>query len=272
MLKFTNLKTKKANKMQNLQIDWQSAKAAVFRSNLQRLKVIEDIDFTDLDLLVGLDFQKKELIKNTENFLADKGGNHALLWGERGCGKSSLCKAVFGKFFDKNLRVIEISKGDLQFLVDILDEIRKIPFKFIIFCDDLSFENGDDSYKYLKPMLEGSLEKAPTNALMYATSNRRHLLSEYVKDNQEVSITQDEIHYGDAVNERISLSDRFGLQLSFYQGNFDDYLQIVDNYFSEFKGDRTALHESAKQFSMLRASRSGRVAKQFYLAYKSEFL
>lgn len=271
MLKCVNLKQKR-QKMLNLKIDWENTKAAAFRSNSNLLKAISDIDFVALNSLVGIDFQKNALLKNTENFLADKGGNHALLWGERGCGKSSLCKAVFTEFFDKNLRVIEISKGDLQFLVDILDEIRKIPFKFIIFCDDLSFENGDDSYKYLKPMLEGSLEKAPTNALMYATSNRRHLLSEYVKDNQEVSITQDEIHYGDAVNERISLSDRFGLQLSFYQGNFDDYLQIVDNYFSEFKGDRTALHESAKQFSMLRASRSGRVAKQFYLAYKSEFL
>ena len=258
--------------MLNLKIDWQNAKAATFRSNSQILKVISDIDLIDLNSLVGIDFQKQSLLKNTKNFLNSNGGNHALLWGERGCGKSSLCKAIFTEFFDKNLRVIEISKSDLIFLVDILDEIRTLPFKFIIFCDDLSFESGDDSYKYLKPMLEGSLEKAPSNVLMYATSNRRHLVSEYIKDNAEISITRDEIHYGDAINERISLSDRFGLQLSFYQGNFDDYLQIVDNYFSEFKGDRTALHESAKQFSMLRTSRSGRVAKQFYLAYKSEFL
>ena len=258
--------------MLNLKIDWQNAKAAVFRRNLQILKVIEDIDPISLNSLVGIDFQKNELVKNTANFLHQNGGNHALLWGERGCGKSSLCKAVFSEFFDANLRVIELNKSDLEFLADILDEIRKIPFKFIIFCDDLSFENGDDSYKYLKPLLEGSLEKAPQNALMYATSNRRHLLSEYVKDNQATEVTNDEIHYGDAINERISLSDRFGLQLSFYQGNFDDYLRIVDNYFAGFKGDKTALHECAKQYSMLRASRSGRVAKQFYLAYKSEFL
>lgn len=247
---------------------WNEIEAAIFRTTTKQLRAVKDIDLVDINSLVGLENQKNKLLKNTENFMQNKGSNHALLWGERGCGKSSLAKGVFAKFIPSGLKIIEIGKDDLFYLVDILDQIRHEKFKFIIFCDDLSFEYSDTSYKYLKPLLDGSIEKTPSNVLMYATSNRRHLVSEYIRDNQNVEVTADEIHYKDAVDEKISLSDRFGLQLSFYQGNFKDYIKIVDEYFKNFKGNREILHEEAKRYSMLRASRSGRIAKQFYLSYK----
>ncbi|CZE47105.1 ATP-binding protein [Campylobacter geochelonis] len=252
-------------------MNWKDTKAAIYRGSRGALKAVDEIDYVDLDSLVGLDRQKAALLENTEKFIKNEGANHALLWGERGCGKSSLAKAVFTKFIPQGLRIIEIGKEDLKALVDILDDIRSESFKFIIFCDDLSFEKGDDSYKYLKPLLEGSIEKTPSNVLMYATSNRRHIVTEYMSDNQSVEVTTDEIHYKDAVEEHLSLSDRFGLWISFYQGNFSEYLRIVDSYFSEFSGDRELLHEEAKRFCMLRGSRSGRVAKQFYLAFKDGF-
>ena len=260
-LKTTNLDNKNFQISKN--IEWETTKAAIFRKSKNALKKVSDIDFIDIDLLVGLDRQKDEIIKNTKNFLDDKGANHALLWGDMGCGKSSLCKAVFTMFFNQNLRVIEISKHDLESLIDILDEIREInEYKFIIYIDDLSFEDGDFSYKFLKPVLEGSIELPPKNVLIYATSNRRHLVNEKMSN---------EIHEKEAVNERLSLAQRFGLQISFYEGGFSEYLDIVDSYFKGFKGDISELHLKAKQFAMLRASRSGRVAKQFYLAFKDEF-
>ena len=136
----------------------------------------------------------------------------------------------------------------------------------------MSFEAGDLSYKFLKPILEGSIEKAPQNVLIYATSNRRHLISELKSDNEGVRVTGDEIHYSDCVEEKIALSDRFGLWISFYQGNFTEYLKIVDFYFKDYEGDRKELYELAKNYSQSRASRSGRTARQFYLAYKDKFL
>uniref|UniRef100_UPI0011E74843 DUF815 domain-containing protein n=2 Tax=Campylobacter TaxID=194 RepID=UPI0011E74843 len=129
---------------------------------------------------------------------------------------------------------------------------------------------GDMSYKFLKPVLEGSIEKAPKNVLVYATSNRRHLISELKSDNEGARVGETELHYSDAVEEKIALSDRFGLWLSFYQGSFADYLKIVDFYFKDFVGDKTMLHELAKQYAQLRASRSGRTARQFYLSYKDK--
>lgn len=252
---------------QNLEIsrniNWKTTKAAVFRKRKNALKAVKDIDFVNINSLIGLYKQKDEIIKNTINFLGGNGANHTLLWGDMGCGKSSLCKSVFTMFFDKNLRVIEILKDDLENLIDILDEVREInEYKFIIYIDDLSFEQGDFSYKYLKPLLEGSIELPPKNVLIYATSNRRHLVNEKMDS---------EIHQKEAVNERLSLSQRFGLQISFYEGGFSEYLDIVDSYFKGFKGDTSELHLKAKQFAMLRASRSGRVAKQFYLTFKDEF-
>lgn len=264
-------------------IDWRTVQVAVFRANKKALKIVRDIDFTDLDALVGLESQKSALIKNTDTFLRGASVNHALLWGESGCGKSSLAKAVFSKFIPQGLKIIEIGRDDLGYLVDIIDAVRETNFKFIIFCDDLSFELGESGYKHLKPLLEGSLERAPRNVLMYATSNRRHIVGECASDNDAAQISRGELHLSDAANERISLSERFGLQLSFYGGSMLEYLGIVDAYFAaaqsmsaaefrlSFAANLDALHAKAREFAMLRASRSGRAAKQFFLSFNEEF-
>nr|WP_315055405.1 ATP-binding protein [uncultured Campylobacter sp.] len=264
-------------------IDWRTVQVAVFRANKKALKIVRDIDFTDIDALVGLESQKSALIKNTDAFLRGCSANHTLLWGESGCGKSSLTKAVFSKFIPQGLKIIEIGRDDLGYLVDIIDAIRETNFKFIIFCDDLSFELGESGYKHLKPLLEGSLERAPRNVLMYATSNRRHIIGECASDNDAAQISRGELHLSDAANERISLSERFGLQLSFYGGGMREYLGIVDAYFAaaqgmsaaefrlSFAANLDALHAKAREFAMLRASRSGRAAKQFFLSFGEEF-
>ncbi|WP_172200506.1 ATP-binding protein [Campylobacter sp. RM16188] len=253
-------------------IDWSLSHAAVFRRRIGALRAVHEIDFVELDNLVGMERQKEQLIANTQNFIDGKEANNAILWGARGCGKSSLVKAVFTKFHNEGLRLIELRSDELEFIVDIIDEVRRSNYKFIIYCDDLSFEAGDTNYKFLKPILEGSIEKAPKNVLIYATSNRRHLISELKSDNEGTSVTSDEIHYAESVDEKISLSDRFGLWISFYQGSFAEYLKIVDFYFKDYTGDRQMLHELAKNYSALRASRSGRTAKQFYLSYKEKLL
>ena len=264
-------------------IDWRAVQVAAFRANKKALKIVRDIDFTGIDVLVGLESQKSALIKNTDAFLRGCSANHALLWGESGCGKSSLAKAVFSKFIPQGLKIIEIGRDDLSCLVEIIDAIREINFKFIIFCDDLSFELGESGYKHLKPLLEGSLERAPRNVLIYATSNRRHIVGECASDNDAAQIIRGELHLSDAVNERISLSERFGLQLSFYGGSMREYLGIVDAYFAAAKGmnaaefrlsftaNLDALYAKAREFAMLRASRSGRAAKQFFLSFNEEF-
>lgn len=252
-------------------INWDKTYAAVFRKSKNSLKDVEicDIDVINLDDLMHIDKQKEKLLNNTLNFINDNGANHALLWGERGCGKSSLVKAVFWKLKDKNLRIIELNKTDLENLADIIDEIRHQKYKFIIFCDDFSFEDGDDSYKFLKPVLEGSIQKAPNNVIVYITSNRRHLVSEQKSDNNDVYVTSGELHYADSVDEKISLADRFGLCISFYQGSYDEYINIVKHYFLNFNYDEDELIKNAKNFAMLRGSRSGRTAKQFFNEYKN---
>ncbi|EOH5813539.1 ATP-binding protein [Campylobacter coli] len=249
-------------------MDWDKTYAAIYRSRKDYLKPIIDLDNISLNDLLGMEEQKNVLYQNTLNFIHNKGANHALLWGSKGTGKSSLIKAIFNEFKDKGLRLVELAKDDLFALVDIIDELREQPFKFILFCDDFSFEKNDDSYKFLKPLLEGSIEAPPQNIIIYASSNRRHLLSESMSDNQGVQVAHTELHASDAAEERLSLSDRFGLWLSFYQGNLNEYLKLVDFYFKDIKCDKELLHKKAKEFANLRASRSGRTAKQFYLAFK----
>ena len=246
---------------------WENTYAAIYRARKDVLRPVVELDEIELDALFGIEKQKEALVKNTLNFIEDRGGNHALLWGAKGTGKSSLIKAVFNAFKDRGLRLVEVAKDDLRVVPDLMDELRTEPFKFILFCDDFSFEEGDDSYKFLKPLMDGSIEKAPKNILIYASSNRRHLLSERLRDNEEFECKDGQLHASDASEEKLSLSDRFGLWLSFYQGGMEDYLRVVDLYFRDFKGDRAILHARAKEFASLRASHSARTAKQFYLAY-----
>jgi len=248
-------------------LDWQQVKAAVWRHQIGGLKPIYAIDTISLSALVGIEPQKSALVHNTERFLAGLPANNALLWGARGTGKSSLVKALLNAYYEQGLRIIEVFKTDLANLPEIVDEIRDLPQKFIIYCDDFSFEANDASYIVLKTVLEGSIEAAPDNVLLYATSNRRHLLPETMQDNLNSTIVDGELHYADAIEEKISLSDRFGLWLSFYPSSLPDYLEIVDSYFPDYSGDKEALHEAALRFARTRGSRSGRTAKQFFNAF-----
>lgn len=252
-----------------MQIDWTTTLAAIWRQRKEYLRPVRNIDPVTLNDLVGIDHQKQRLVANTRRFLAARPANNALLWGARGTGKSSLVKAVFNEYSDRGLRLIEVDRDDLVYLPEIVDAIRDRPQRFIIFCDDLSFGANENSYKHLKSVLEGSIEIPPGNVLIYATSNRRHLLPERMKDNLDTEIVDGELHYSDAVEEKISLSDRFGLWLSFHPINMEKYLAIVDRLFAGYPGDRERLHEAARMFSMSRASKSGRTARQFYNYYWS---
>jgi len=248
-------------------IDWNHTLAAVWRAKKEYLRPIRHLDPIQLDSLLGVDRQKASLVRNTERFIQSKPANNALLWGSRGTGKSSLIKALLNTFSGDGLRMIEIEKEDLHNLPDIVDDIRDQPQRFIIFCDDLSFEEGEYGYKALKSVLEGSLELPPENVLIYASSNRRHLVPEKMADNEAAKVVNTEVHYGDAIEEKISLSDRFGLWLSFYPISQPEYLTIVDYYFRNWTGDTTTLHQEAIRFAQSKGIRSGRTAKQFYNHY-----
>ena len=165
------------------------------------------------------------------------------------------------------MRLVEVDKQDLIFLPEIVDDIREQPQRFVIYCDDLSFDSGDTLYKSLKSVLEGSIELPPENVLFYATSNRRHLLPEQMRDNLDTRLVDGEVHYSDAIEEKISLSDRFGLRLSFYPQPTQTYLDIVDSYFVDYLDNREALHLMALDFAHQSAAKNGRTAKQFYNAY-----
>lgn len=246
-------------------IDWHQAKGAIWRTHAERLKPILDFSTLPLERLLGVDRQKTALIDNTERFLSGEPANHVLLWGSRGTGKSSLIRALLYRYHSEGLRVIEFPRESLSWLPEVSDELRERPFRFIIFCDDLSFESGESGYKGLKSIMEGSLERPPENILVYATSNRRHLVPEYMSDNQQATVGErGELHLSDSVEERISLADRFGLSLSFYHGNLDDYLALVRSYFEGYEGDWDALLQEARRFAQGRASFSGRTAQQFF--------
>ncbi|MEW8507550.1 MAG: ATP-binding protein [Candidatus Thiodiazotropha sp.] len=249
-------------------IDWNKTIAAIWRPRTGYLRAVENIDRIVLEQLVGIDTQKQQLQHNTERFLSGEGANNALLWGSRGTGKSSLIKAVLNSYHEQGLRLIQVDRNDLIELPEIVDEIRELRQRFIIFCDDLTFDAGEASYRALKSVLDGSIEEPPANVLIYATSNRRHLLPEYMTENREASMVGDDLHLSDTTEEKLALSDRFGLWLSFYPVNWEGYLKIVDSYFQNYAGDRQALHEAAKQFAMARGgTKSGRAARQFFKTY-----
>lgn len=247
------------------EIDWESCLAAIWRAKKGYLKPVVEIDTIHFEDLVGITRQKKAFMRNSERFLEGLPSNNVLLWGSRGTGKSSLIKAALNAYYQRGLRVIEIDREDLDDLIEIADMIRHQPYRFIIFCDDLSFENGEKGYRGLKRILEGSIEAAPENIKIYATSNRRHLIAESFSDNEDTGVnSQGDLHYSDTVEEKISLSDRFGLWISFYPADQEAYLEAVEHYFKDYQGDRAFLIAEALRFAQTRASRSGRTAKQFY--------
>lgn len=249
-------------------IDWAKTRAARWRHGNGRghLEAVAQPHRLRLADIRCVDDQKRELDRNTRQFLSGAPANNALLWGSRGTGKSSLIKALLNDHARQGLRLIEVDRTDLAALPDIVASLPAQPWRFIIYCDDLSFEAGDASYKTLKAMLDGSIAAAPEHVLIYATSNRRHLLPERMEDNLEARLVQTEIHHGEGVEEKISLSERFGLWLPFHPFSQDEYLDIVFHWLKRLKaeiGDRGNARTEALRFALARGSRSGRVAYQF---------
>ncbi|MBS4016757.1 MAG: ATP-binding protein [Dechloromonas sp.] len=248
--------------------DWHAAVAFRWRKRgargwLQGVGKPHPIRLSDIETV---DDQKARIVANTRQFVAGQGANNVLLTGARGCGKSSLVKAVLNEFSADGLRLIEVDKHDLIDLPDIVDLVDGRPEKFIIFCDDLSFEAGETAYKALKSVLDGSVAAPPDNVLIYATSNRRHLMPEYMSENLETQRVGDEIHPGEAVEEKVSLSERFGLWISFYPFSQDDYLAVFAHWARQFGIGNAVIAASEREalnWALSRGSRSGRVAWQF---------
>lgn len=226
-----------------------------------------------LDDLQDIDEQKTRIDRNTRQFLAGRRANNVLLTGARGTGKSSLIKALLNEYSDQGLRLIEVDKTDLVDLPEIVEMVGTRSERFILFCDDLSFEEGEDAYKALKSVLDGSVAAMSDNVLIYATSNRRHLMPEYHDENLQARHVGGEIHPGEATEEKISLSERFGLWISFYPFSQAEYLDIVAHWLSSFgvpDGELAAVRQEALQWALMRGSRSGRVAWQFARDYAGQ--
>ncbi|NBY08781.1 MAG: ATP-binding protein [Betaproteobacteria bacterium] len=253
--------------------DWKASVAYRYRKRssghgvLEPVKNVANLQLTDLK---EIEQQKEKIQRNTEQFVKGLPANNVLLTGARGTGKSSLIKACLNTYAKQGLRLIEVDKDDLVDLPDIIDVVSARPEKFIVFCDDLSFEEGESDYKALKSILDGSVAAATANVLVYATSNRRHLLPEYMKENLTYTHTDDgEVHPGEVVEEKISLSERFGLWVSFYPFSQEEYLIIVAQWLQSM-GAKVALDDVRTQallWALERGSRSGRVAYQFARDY-----
>jgi predicted AAA+ superfamily ATPase len=250
------------------EIDW-SAHAFRWRKEGSRgwLDTVRHVSTIDLGDLQHIERQKEIIDRNTRHFLQGKPANNVLMTGARGTGKSSLVKAMLAAYGDQGLRLIEVDKTDMGDLGHIVDLVGKRPERFIIFCDDLSFEEGEPGYKALKSVLDGSISASGDNVLIYATSNRRHLMPEYMSENLAARHQPDgEIHPGETVEEKVSLSERFGLWLSFYPFKQDDYLDIVYHWLRVLgckPEDVASSRTEALQWALERGSRSGRVARQF---------
>ena len=252
------------------EVDWHASHAFRWRvprdgrGYLQPVKLVSEIRFDDLH---NISQQKEAIEQNTHQFITGKPANNVLLTGARGTGKSSLIKACLAKFAAQGLRLIEVDKEHLVDLPDIVDLIAERPERFVIFCDDLSFEDGEGGYKALKVVLDGSVAASSDNVLIYATSNRRHLLPEKFSDNETYRHIDDgDLHPGETVEEKISLSERFGLWLSFYPFRQDDYLDIVRHWLKHFgvpEAHWAQAEPEALRWALQRGSRSGRVAWQF---------
>ncbi|NMG43618.1 DUF815 domain-containing protein [Aromatoleum toluvorans] len=248
--------------------DWSAAAAFLWRrrnghASLVPVRRPHEIRLKDLR---DVDEQKARIDMNTRQFLAGRRANNVLLTGARGTGKSSLVKALLNAYAARGLRLIEVDRDDLMDLPEIIEMVQGRPERFILFCDDLSFEDAEPAYKALKSVLDGSVAAVPDNVLIYATSNRRHLMPEYHDENRQATHVDGEIHPGEAVEEKISLSERFGLWISFYPFSQDEYLEIVAYWLKSFGLSRKAIDEArqeALQWALMRGSRSGRVAWQF---------
>jgi predicted AAA+ superfamily ATPase len=253
-------------------IDWRLCHAANWRrhSLAGYLEPAANLDPITLEELLGIDEQKRTVEENTRQFLRGYPANNVLLWGSRGTGKSSLVRALLNSYAGEGLRVIQVDKDDLPCLPDLFSRIQDQPYRFLIFCDDLSFEPGEKSYKILKSALDGSVYSAPENALIYVTSNRRHLLPEYPTDNLGAKMVDNEIHHGEGVEEKISLSDRFGLWVSFRAFSQEHYLTVVRQCL-DAQAARHGLHLpwtrelelAAIAWSHEKSKRCGRTALQF---------
>jgi len=249
-------------------IAWRYRKRSSGHGCLEPVRHIAAIRLADLK---EIEAQKEKIQRNTLQFVQGHTANNVLLTGARGTGKSSLIKACLNEYARQGLRLIEVDKTDMVDLPDIVDVVAARPEKFIVFCDDLSFEEGEPGYKALKSILDGSVAAATPNVLIYATSNRRHLLPEYMRENLTYKHTEDgEVHPGEVVEEKISLSERFGLWVSFYPFSQDEYLAITAQWLAHFgvpqAAVETARHE-ALVWALERGSRSGRVAYQFARDY-----
>jgi predicted AAA+ superfamily ATPase len=254
--------------------DWAAATAFRYRKRggvggVEPVRHVATIRLADLK---EVDAQKDRLVANTRQFVEGRPANNVLLTGARGTGKSSLIKACLNEFAPQGLRLIEVDKADLVDLTDLVDRVAERPERFVVFCDDLSFDEGEPGYKALKSVLDGSVAQASENLLIYATSNRRHLLPEYMKDNLTYTHTEDgEVHPGEVIEEKISLSERFGLWLSFYPFTQGEYLAIVAQWLAHFGITDAARVDAARPEALVwaleRGSRSGRVAYQFARDY-----
>lgn len=253
-------------------IDWQQCLAARWQHDgrsgfLAPLKVNLDVGLADL---IGVDRQRDQLARNTQQFMQGLPANHALLWGARGTGKSSLVRALLAEHASAGLRLIEIERDHLTDLPRIVEQLSELPQRFVLFCDDLSFEAGEGDYRMLKTVLDGSLERAPDNVLLYATSNRRHLVSEKQSDNEHWQRVDGELHPSEAVEDKIALSDRFGLWLSFYPFTQEHFIDVVRHWVEvhaeqaslTWQWDET-LEKAAIRWALARGNRNGRCAYQF---------
>lgn len=255
-------------------VDWNASIAWRYRRRNSGHGVLEPVKHVAsmaLDSLKEIDVQKEKIERNTRQFVEGKPANNVLLTGARGTGKSSLIRACLQAYAPQGLRLIEVDKAELVDLPDIVEVVSQRPEKFIVFSDDLSFDEGEPGYKALKSILDGSIAASTPNVLIYATSNRRHLLPEYMKDNLSYTHTEDgEVHPGEVIEEKISLSERFGLWVSFYPFSQNEYLTIVGQWLSSFGVDAAAIaaaRPEALVWALERGSRSGRVAYQFARDY-----
>ena len=253
-------------------VDWSRCRAATWQRSAfgGAMRAHPDVDEIDLDDLLAIDRQKAAIEQNTQQFVRGFPANNVLLWGARGTGKSSLIHALLNRYGEAGLRLIEVDKRSLGVLPEIVDQVRDAAYRFVIVCDDLSFEQDDSSYKELKSVLEGSVFRSSENVLIYATSNRRHLLPESMADNLAARHEDGELHESDAVEEKISLSDRFGLWLSFYSPDQAHYLEIVAHWLKKIGtrfGLELELDEAARaealRWARSRGARNGRTAQYF---------